>query len=66
MHIHIPHSHAYNMCTDAGALFSGADIVRWMVENVAGVEGEGDAERLGQLLLDKGAIFHSEGSMYVL
>ena len=54
------------MCTDAGALFSGADIVRWMVENVAGVEGEGDAERLGQLLLDKGAIFHSEGSTYVL
>ena len=56
----------YTICTDAGALFCGADIVQWMVENVAGVEGEGDAERLGQLLLDKGAIFHSEGSMYVL
>ncbi len=52
------------MCfvTDVGALFSGADIVRWMVENVAGVEGEEEAERLGQLLLDKGGIIHSEES----
>ena len=36
--------------------------MRWMVENVEGVECESDAVTLGQLLLDKGAIFHSEGS----
>ena len=47
---------------DAGALFSGADIIHWMLEHVAGVEGEEDAVMLGQLLLDQGAIFHSEGS----
>ena len=64
--LYMCHIHMYTICTDPGALFCGADIVQWMVENVAGVEGEGDAERLGQLLLDKGAIFHSEGSMYVL
>ena len=47
---------------DVGALFTGADIVHWMVECVAGVKDEEDAEVLGQLLLDEGAIFHSEGS----
>ena len=36
-----------------------------MVENVAGIQNEEDAEKLGQLMLDKDAIFHSEGSMCV-
>ena len=45
-----------------GALFSGAEIVKWMVHNVEGVDTENDAETLGQLLVDQGAIFHSEGS----
>ena len=49
--------------SDVGALFSGAGIVGWMLENVEGVESESDAVTLGQLLLDRGAIFHSEGSM---
>ena len=48
---------------DVGAVFSGADIVQWMVRNVEGVDSERNAEMLGQLLLDRGAIFHSEGSM---
>ena len=47
---------------DAGTIFSGAELVRWMVQNIDGVEHEGDAETLGQLLLNKGAIYHSEGS----
>lgn len=55
-----------SLSTDAGALFCGADIVQWMVENIAGVENEEEAETLGQLLLDRGAIFHSEGSMWVV
>lgn len=46
-----------------GALFSGAGIVEWMLENVEGVRNETDAVTLGQLLVDEGAIFHSEGSM---
>ena len=46
-----------------GAVFSGADIVKWMVASVEGVDSESDAVILGQLLLDAGAIFHSEGSM---
>ncbi|XP_019853211.1 PREDICTED: uncharacterized protein LOC109582743 isoform X2 [Amphimedon queenslandica] len=45
-----------------GAVFSGADIVTWLVKNIAGVENEEDAEKIGQILLDKGAIFHSEGA----
>ena len=49
--------------TDVGALFSGAAIVKWMLGHVEGVETEDDAVTLGQLLLDEGAIFHSEGSM---
>ena len=48
---------------DVGALFSGADIVEWMLANVVGVESENDAVTLGQVLVDDGAIFHSEGSM---
>lgn len=47
---------------DAGSIFSGAELVRWMVQNIAGVENEDDAETLGQLLLDKEALFHTEGS----
>ena len=50
--------------TGKGAVFSGADIVTWLVSNVAGVKSEEDAEQIGQILLDKGAIFHSEGSRY--
>ena len=45
-------------------MFSGADIVCWMVQNIVGIENEQDGETLGQILLDKGAIFHSEGSRY--
>lgn len=45
-----------------GAVFTGAAIVTWLVENINGVKNVEDAERLGQILLDKGAIFHSEGS----
>ena len=47
---------------DAGSVFSGADLVHWMVQNIDGVEDEDDAETLGQLLLDNGALIHSEGS----
>lgn len=47
-------------------MFSGEDIVRWFVQNIAGVETEEDAEQLGQILLDKEAIFHSEGSRYLI
>ena len=47
---------------DVGALFSGADIVQWMMESLAGLETSEEAEKLGQLLLDQGAILHSEGS----
>ena len=47
---------------DVGALFSGADIVQWMMESLAGLEISEEAEKLGQLLLDQGAILHSEGS----
>ena len=53
------------MCStmiDAGSVFSGAELVRWMVQNIDGVENEEAAETLGQLLLDKGALIHSEGS----
>ena len=45
-----------------GSIFSGASIVKWLVENIDGVGIEKEAEQLGQILLDKGAIFHSEGS----
>ena len=48
--------------TDVGALFSGADIVQWMVDNLAGLETSEEAEKLGQLLLDQNTILHSEGS----
>jgi len=55
-----------NLCilcvTDVGALFTGADIVQWMLENLAGLKTSEEAEKLGQLLLDKNAILHSEGS----
>lgn len=56
------------MCvyTGKGAVFSGADIVTWLVSNIAGVKSEEDAEQIGQILLDKGAIFHSEGSGYYI
>ena len=37
--------------------------MEWMLGNVEGVENEKDAVTLGQLLLNEGAIFHSEGSM---
>jgi hypothetical protein len=47
---------------DAGSIFCGAELVKWMVQNIDGVENEGDAETLGQLLLDKEALFHTEGS----
>lgn len=43
-------------------MFTGAAIVKWLVENIAGVESTEDAERLGQILLDKEAILHTEGS----
>ena len=49
--------------TDIGAIFSGAAIVAWMIENVDGVDSEEQAVGLGELLLDKGALIHSEGSM---
>ena len=45
------------------AVFSGAAIVAWMIENVDGVDSEEQAVGLGELLLDKGALIHSEGSM---
>ena len=45
-----------------GSVFSGYEIVKWLVKNIAGVTSEEDAERIGQIMLDKGAIFHSEGS----
>lgn len=47
---------------DVGALFSGADIVQWMLDNLAGLTTSEEAEKLGQLLLDQNAILHSEGS----
>jgi len=53
-----------DIALDVGALFSGADIVQWMMESLAGLETSEEAEKLGQLLLDQGAILHSEGSRY--
>lgn len=47
---------------DAGAIFSGSAITKWLSENISGVRSEGDAQMLGQLLLESGLIFHSEGS----
>eukprot|EP00731_Ephydatia_muelleri_P018033 Em0011g73a len=47
---------------DVGAVFSGADLVRWMMLNIAGVDGEEEAEKLGQMLMDRGVVFHTEGS----
>lgn len=58
-----PHTSTHCLTTDVGALFSGAAIVKWMLGHVEGVETENDAVIIGQLLLDEGAIFHSEGSM---
>jgi hypothetical protein len=45
-----------------GSIFSGEDIVQWLMGNISGIECEDDAELLGQILLNKQAIFHSEGS----
>ena len=59
--VHV-HTFTHALTSDLGAVFSGADLVRWMVWNVAGVDGEEDAERLGQMLVDKGVVFHTEGS----
>ena len=53
------------LSSDSGGLFSGRSIVKWMIETLHGVNNEQDAEILGQLLLDKGGIFHSEGSRCV-
>lgn len=30
--------------------------------NIAGVDGEEEAEKLGQMLMDRGVVFHTEGS----
>ncbi len=54
----------FPIITDVGAIFSGATIVRWLVDSVAGVNTEERAVTLGQLLLTQGALVHSEGSMY--
>ena len=68
-HAHASKFHDVCMCThththtDAGAVFSGASIVQWMLDNVDGIDTEEEAQALGQLLLDRGAIFHTEGSM---
>ena len=51
---------------DSGGLFSGASIVKWMCVVLGGVNSLEDAISIGQLLLDQGAIFHSEGSRYIL
>ena len=48
----------------AGALFSGESIVDWL-KNLHGVETEEEATKLGQMLIDSGNIFHTEGSQYV-
>ena len=45
-------------------MFSGAAIVAWFLENIDGVNTAENAEQLGQILLDKEAIFHSDGSRY--
>ena len=50
------------LAVGAGALFSGAAIGKWLMANISGVASERDAETLGQILLDTGHIFHSEGS----
>ena len=35
----------------------------WMIANVDGVKNEKEAVSLGEVLLNKGALVHSEGSM---
>ena len=50
------------MMSDFGGLFSGVSIVQWMMEALDGISSEEEAESLGQLLVDKGALVHSEGS----
>ena len=49
--------------SDAGAVFSGAEIVHWLRNTFASMGSEIEAEQLGQLLLDRGDLIHSEGSM---
>ena len=51
------------LVVDVGAIFSGASIVAWMIANVDGVKNEKEAISLGEVLLNKGALVHSEGSM---
>ncbi len=50
------------MIIGKGSVFSGVSIIQWVVANIDGVNNVKDAEQLGQVLLDKGAIFHSDGS----
>lgn len=60
-YITLPHL----LVPDFGGLFSGVSIVRWMMETLDGISSEEEAESLGQLLVDKGALMHSEGSRCV-
>ena len=57
---HISRTH-----TDAGAIFSGSAITKWLMTHISGVKSENDAQMLGQLLLENGLILHSEGSRQV-
>lgn len=50
---------------DAGGIFSGSAITHWLLNHISGVRSESDAQLLGQLLLESGLIFHSEGSRFV-
>lgn len=52
----------YPMSIDAGPLFSGADIVEWMMNSIPGIECDADALKLGQMLLDSHELSHTEGS----
>ena len=49
---------------DVSVLFSGSDIVQWMMSKISGIKSYADATKLGQMLLDSGALFHTEGSRY--
>ena len=55
----------FDVLIGKGSVFSGVSIVQWLLANIDGINDVNKAEQLGQILLDKGAIFHSDGSRSV-
>ena len=47
--------------SDAGAIFSGESITEWL-KDLPSVQTDENAIKLGQMLVENGDIFHTEGS----